>query len=322
MNEAGRIAHGRRHPPVHHCLQCWGHRVAAADFNIRAVFRLHYVIGGERHVIVMKVGCVNFWVLGQQGFPDAGDLGHLPIAGRGIDDLHIRIFLHDLPETVRLASALRVLGAQGWFSQRSKATRARLSGIAKLRTFSKDEVIYLVGDAPNGVFGLVSGSLNVSFPRNDGEDYTLHRSGSGFWIGDLALFSSGIRLVSVRAAEPTLMVHLPVHDLAKLLRSAPRLYADFYALTYENFRTALRIISNLAVTSTEKRLADRLIMEVETRGDGDDWISMSQPVLAKLVATSVPTLQRVTTCQRRVCEKQLCPGPDIGSDALTRLCKS
>jgi hypothetical protein len=63
-------------------------------------------------------------------------------------------------------------------------------------------------------------------------------------------------------------------------------------------------------------------MEVETRGDGDDWISMSQPVLAKLVATSVPTLQRVTTCQRRVCEKQLCPGPDIGSDALTRLCKS
>ena len=65
-------------------------------------------------------------------------------------------------------------------------------------------------------------------------------------------------------------------------------------------------------------------MEVETRGDGDDWILMSQPELAKLVATSVPTLQRVMRrlVNARVCEKQLCPGPDIGSDALTRLCKS
>ena len=167
-----------------------------------------------------------------------------------------------------LASAIDVLAAQGWFSQRSKATRARLSAIAKLRNFAKHELIYLAGDAPNGVFGLVSGSLNVSFPRGDGEDYTLHRAGSGFWIGDLALFSSGVHLVSVRAAEPAQMVHLPVHELAGLLRDDPRLYADFYALTYENFKTTFRIISNLGIASTEKRLADRLIMEAETRGGG------------------------------------------------------
>ena len=192
-----------------------------------------------------------------------------------------------------LASAIDVWAAQGWFSQRSKATRARLSAIAKLRNFAKHELIYLAGDAPNGVFGLVSGSLNVSFPRGDGEDYTLHRAGSGFWIGDLALFSSGVHLVSVRAAEPAQMVHLPVHELAGLLRDDPRLYADFYALTYENFKTAFRIISNLGIASTEKRLADRLIMEAETRGDADGWIPLSQPELAKLVATSVPTLQRI-----------------------------
>jgi len=38
-----------------------------------------------------------------------------------------------------LTSAMRVLEAQGWFSQRSKATRARLGAIAKLRSYAKDD---------------------------------------------------------------------------------------------------------------------------------------------------------------------------------------
>ena len=228
------------------------------------------------------------------------------------------------PGRTDLVSAIDVLAAQGWFSQRSKATRARLGAIAKLRSFTKDELVYLAGDAPNGVFGLVSGSLYVSFPRGDGEDYTLHRAGSGFWIGDLALFSSGVRLVSVRAAEPSLMVHLPVHDLAGLLNDDPRLYADFYDLTYENFKTAFRIISNLAIASTEKRVADRLIMEAESRGDADGWIPISQPELAKLLAVSVPTLQRI---MRRFVGAGLVKNSYarfqvVDRDGLRRLCRS
>ncbi len=192
-----------------------------------------------------------------------------------------------------LASALRILSEQGWFAQRSEATRARLAAIAKLRHFAKDERIYLAGDMANGVFGLVSGSLNFSYPRGDGEDYTAHRAGVGFWVGDLALFSDQPRLVSAHAAEPTVTVHLPVNDLTRLVREDPRLYADFYALTYENYALALRVISNLAIPSAEKRVADRLLQAVRTRGDAEGWISVSQPEFAKLVAVSLPTLQRV-----------------------------
>jgi CRP-like cAMP-binding protein len=96
--------------------------------------------------------------------------------------------------------------------------------LQKLRNFTKDELIYMAGDAPNGVFGLVSGSFNISFPRGDGQDYTVHRAGPGFWVGDLALFSKGPRLVSVRAAEPTEMVQLPAKELARLVRDDPSLF--------------------------------------------------------------------------------------------------
>jgi CRP/FNR family transcriptional regulator, cyclic AMP receptor protein len=223
-----------------------------------------------------------------------------------------------------LASAIRTLAERGWFSQRSANTRARLSAIARFCTFSKDELIYMAGDSPNGIFGLVSGSLNISYPRGDGEDYTVHRAGSGFWIGDAALFAKGTRLVSVRAAEPTTMVQLPFRELTRLLRDDARLYADFYALSYDNFRTTLQIITNLAIPSAEKRVADRLVLEVETRGDADGWIALSQPELAKLVAVSLPTLQRV---MRRFAEAGLVQRAYtrlqvIDRHALAQICRS
>jgi CRP-like cAMP-binding protein len=192
-----------------------------------------------------------------------------------------------------LDSALRVLAAHGWFAQRSEATRARLAAIAKLRRYAKDELLYLAGDLPNGVYGLVSGALKFSFPRGDGEDWILHRGRAGFWVGDLALFSNAPRLVSAHATEPSWVVHLPIHDLMRLVNEDPRLYADFYALTYDNFRVALRIITNLSIASPDKRLADRLLLETGARADADGWISLSQTELSKLLAVSVPTLQRV-----------------------------
>lgn len=63
-------------------------------------------------------------------------------------------------------------------------------------------------------------------------------------------------------------------------------------LTYENVALALRLVSNLAIASSDKRLADRLIMEADSRGNGNGWISLSQSELAKLLAVSLPTLQR------------------------------
>jgi CRP/FNR family cyclic AMP-dependent transcriptional regulator len=221
-----------------------------------------------------------------------------------------------------LGAALRVLESRGWLSQRSKETRKRLTGIAKLRNFDTHEPVYLAGEVPNGVFGLVRGSLNISFPRNDGEDYIVHQAGSGFWFGDLALFSRGTRLVSVHAAEPTTMVQIRARELGKLVREDPRLYADFYALTYENFKTALQIITNLAITSVDKRVADRLLLEATAYPDSEGWIPISQPDLAQLLAVSLPTLRRAIGqfASAGLVEQGYGPIRVIDRKALQRVC--
>jgi len=192
-----------------------------------------------------------------------------------------------------MRSAILSLEKEGWFAQRSKKSRALLASIARLRSFAKNEPVYLAGDRPNGVFGLVRGSLHISLPRIDGEDFIAHRVGAGFWIGDLALFAHSDRLVSVRAVEPTQIVQLPAAPLRQLVRENPGLYEDFYALTYENFSTTFAILSMLSMSSTAKRVATRLLLEADTRGDQEGWIDISQPELAGLLAISLPTLQRI-----------------------------
>ena len=192
-----------------------------------------------------------------------------------------------------LGAALKALSVRGWYAQRSDDLQRRLAEMATLRHFKEGEAIYLIGDTPNGVFGLVRGSFNMSFPRGDGEDYVMHRVRSGIWFGDLALFSAAPRLVSVHAAEPAIAVHITTANLEKLVREEPRYYAYFYQMTYENFALAFRVITNLSIPSAEKRVADRLLLEAAARGEPKGWIKMSQPELARLVALSLPTLQRI-----------------------------
>jgi len=47
------------------------------------------------------------------------------------------------------------------------------------------------------------------------------------------------------------------------------------------------------MSSTAKRVATRLLLEADTRGDQEGWIDISQPELAGLLAISLPTLQRI-----------------------------
>ena len=85
--------------------------------------------------------------------------------------------------------------------------------------------------------------------------------------------------------------HLPDQPLRALLDQAPKLYPEFYALTYDNMRLALVLLGNLAVTPSEARVAARLLMHAEL--DGAAVLSFPQTKFAELVGLSSATLQRV-----------------------------
>ncbi|WP_170608681.1 Crp/Fnr family transcriptional regulator [Ruegeria arenilitoris] len=182
--------------------------------------------------------------------------------------------------------------ATGWFGSRGARFQKDLLECATKKTFGAFETLYHSGDPANGVYTVLDGAVQITAPADDGQEFVLHRQGGGFWIGDLALFADAQRLVSVVATQETRTLFFPSTRVDRLVKENPEYIRDFYALTHENMQTALRIMANLAVTGTEKRLVLRLLHLDEGTSKSNGWITVSQDELAEMVAVSQPTLHR------------------------------
>ncbi|WP_424833600.1 Crp/Fnr family transcriptional regulator [Ruegeria sp.] len=184
------------------------------------------------------------------------------------------------------------LRQSSWFTARSPAFQQAFWACAVSKSYEPDQALYLLGDRADGIHGVVRGAVKITTPADDGQDFTMHQEGCGFWVGDLALFASTTRLISVVATQPTETLFFPSSRLDRMVRDNPEFLRDFYALSYENMQKALRIIANLGVTGTLKRLVLRLLHLEEVAADSDGWIQISQEELAGMIAVSPVTLHR------------------------------
>ena len=52
----------------------------------------------------------------------------------------------------------------GWLADRPKALKAALRKHATLRAYDDDQPVFLAGDPPEALFGIVSGALRMMIP--------------------------------------------------------------------------------------------------------------------------------------------------------------
>jgi CRP-like cAMP-binding protein len=188
---------------------------------------------------------------------------------------------------------LAFLSNSGWLAKRPAKSKKLILACGRMRHYQAGETIYRIGDPPQGMYGLVKGGIIVSIPNDAGSDFAVYQSSNGFWIGDLAIFASQIRLVTVVAAEDTDVLFLPQPKIEALVKDHPALIEDFYALSHLNMAIALRLLANMAIPDTKKRLAAWLLFSDDGLEHSGDWISVPQERLAAMIAVSMPTAQRL-----------------------------
>lgn len=199
-------------------------------------------------------------------------------------------------------TSVDVLQRTGWLASRSPEIQDLFLAGGRIRAFSAGETLYRYDDTPDGMYGLLRGNLSISIPNDIGSEYVVFQATPGFWIGDLALFADQRRTVTVSALSEVRVFFIPQTHLSQLVRDTPSILRDFYALTQANMALQMQLLANLAIPSSEKRIAAFLLNIVSRLAEGHEWLDLPQERLAGMVAVSVPTIQRVL---RRMSDKGL-----------------
>lgn len=188
---------------------------------------------------------------------------------------------------VRL-TADHALSNVGWLAGEAPEFRDRLLSIARWRSFRPGENIYVVGDEPNGLFGLERGHVDVAIPISDDEMVTIHRAQPGFWIGDSAVLAESPRGVSTIAHDECLMLTIPAVPLKRLLEKHPQDYASFYRLSNANVMLALKALAETIALPPRARFA-RMLLRLSSK---NGIVEATQAELGALAGMSRSAFRR------------------------------
>jgi CRP-like cAMP-binding protein len=115
----------------------------------------------------------------------------------------------------------------GWLAEQPPEFRDWAARSGRWRQYAAGQFIYHAGDLADGLYGLAAGGIEITFPLLAEEPVVIYRAEVGFWIGDNAELAETPRLVSLRAAVPSRLLHIPTPAIRALLAAHPAHWREF-----------------------------------------------------------------------------------------------
>jgi CRP-like cAMP-binding protein len=180
----------------------------------------------------------------------------------------------------------KILQRDPWFARQPARLRQALLERCRMSRIDTGQWIYGTGDALNGLYGVLEGTVHLLVTPPDGEPRLLDIVPAGQLFGQVAHFGGGPRLVTAIAGEAAQLLHVPDFALAEIARSEPALWRNFTGLLYRQLAGALQLATLLIHLSPPKRVAARLSLLTLV----SDTISVTQAQLAELCGLSRKTV--------------------------------
>lgn len=185
-------------------------------------------------------------------------------------------------------NSLGRLSQAGWLSEQPDEFREWAARVARSRSFKSGQYLYMAGDAPDGLYGLKSGSVEIEFPLIADAPVSLLRKNEGFWIGDSALLSKTERIISIVAVQDCDFAYLPGAAIKHLLTEDPKHWHSFYDLSARNTLLAVKLLAESLSLTVRARVCRTLLSLSENRVEAQ----ITQEALAKTLGIARPTLRR------------------------------
>jgi CRP-like cAMP-binding protein len=112
--------------------------------------------------------------------------------------------------------------------------------------YEDGEVIFTEGDEGNEACIIYSGSVEVYRRSTEGKLIPLNMLGPGEMFGELALFGTGVRTASVKAADETTVAMISKEKLYQIIKEYPDVAIEMLKVQTQRFaRAEARLMANI-----------------------------------------------------------------------------
>lgn len=184
--------------------------------------------------------------------------------------------------------AFRHLPPLGWLAEQPVSFQTRMAMAGRWTIIPRGATLYTIGDAPDAIFGLGEGLLDVSIPIRGDEQVTIYRARPGFWIGDSALLAGTTRSLTVSAAMDSRVFRVPVGAVRRSLVEYPEDWTCFFRLNHANATLAVRILAEVLSLTPRARFA-RMVLRLATP---DGSVRATQDDLGRMAGMSRAAFRR------------------------------
>lgn len=128
---------------------------------------------------------------------------------------------------MELDESIAVFGSMELFEDFDDEQLRLLAFVSETRDLEPGDVIYAAGDAPNGAYLLVSGSLEARHDeRHDSRPSAIYRISPPALVGEMGLVLTRPRATTIVVRTRARVLFVPREPFMKLLRSDPDLAAS------------------------------------------------------------------------------------------------
>jgi CRP/FNR family cyclic AMP-dependent transcriptional regulator len=169
------------------------------------------------------------------------------------------------------------------FGALSDAERTELVARLRARHFSRDEVVFHRDDAGGHLYVILSGSVKVAIPDEEGHEVMVAVERDGAVFGELALFDDAPRSATVTALDET-------HVVTLARERSPRATREILRLLARTVRRASGRIEDLVFLDVPGRVA-KCLLDLATAHARTD-IELTQDDLASFVGATRVSVNR------------------------------